>query len=94
VRVKEEAMATRTISQEAFEELVKENVDDLGMDPMEALQDAIQTLTLQGVDLSGSSLSSHLLTFSIFQSLNNVVSQASSPPSPATPTPSSTAWTA
>ncbi|QCD89411.1 Armadillo-type fold [Vigna unguiculata] len=46
-------MATRTISQEAFEELVKENVDDLGMDPMEALQDAIQTLTLQGVDLSG-----------------------------------------
>ncbi|BAT98814.1 uncharacterized protein HKW66_Vig0251880 [Vigna angularis] len=46
-------MATRTISQEAFEELVKENVDDLGMDPTEALQDAIQTLTLQGVDLSG-----------------------------------------
>lgn len=44
---------TRTISQEAFEELVKENIDDLGMDPSEALQDAIQTLTLQGVDLSG-----------------------------------------
>ncbi|RDX57832.1 Armadillo repeat-containing protein 6, partial [Mucuna pruriens] len=43
----------RTISQEAFEELVKENIDDLGMDPTEALQDAIQTLTLQGVDLSG-----------------------------------------
>ncbi|CAJ1932791.1 unnamed protein product [Sphenostylis stenocarpa] len=46
-------MAARTISQEAFEELVKENIDDLGMDPTEALQDAIQTLTLQGVDLSG-----------------------------------------
>jgi len=49
-------MAARAISQEAFEELVKENIDDLGMDPTEALQDAIQTLTLQGVDLSGSSL--------------------------------------
>ncbi|XP_020232888.1 armadillo repeat-containing protein 6 [Cajanus cajan] len=43
----------RWISQEAFEDLVKENIDDLGMDPTEALQDAIQTLTLQGVDLSG-----------------------------------------
>ncbi|XP_054776818.1 uncharacterized protein LOC129285256 [Prosopis cineraria] len=43
----------RTISQEAFDELVKENMDDLGMDPTEALQDAIETLTLQGVDLSG-----------------------------------------
>ncbi|XP_078157354.1 ARM repeat superfamily protein [Carex rostrata] len=45
--------AARTISQEAFDELVKENIDDLGMDPDEALEDAIQTLTLQGVDLSG-----------------------------------------
>lgn len=44
---------TRTISQEAFDEVVKENMDDLGMDPAEALEDAIQTLTLQGVDLSG-----------------------------------------
>ncbi|KAK8475986.1 hypothetical protein V6N13_085657 [Hibiscus sabdariffa] len=43
----------RTISQESFNELVKENVDDLGMDPAEALEDAIQTLSLQGVDLSG-----------------------------------------
>ncbi|KAI4298431.1 hypothetical protein L6164_031992 [Bauhinia variegata] len=43
----------RTISQEAFDELVKENIDDLGMDPAEALQDAIEALTLQGVDLSG-----------------------------------------
>lgn len=43
----------RTISQEAFDEVVKENVEDLGMDPAEALEDAIQTLTLQGVDLSG-----------------------------------------
>ena len=43
----------RTISQEAFDELVKENIEDLGLDPTEALEDAIQTLTLQGVDLSG-----------------------------------------
>ncbi|KAF6162623.1 hypothetical protein GIB67_003169 [Kingdonia uniflora] len=43
----------RTISQEAFDGLIKENMDDLDMDPTEALQDAIETLTLQGVDLSG-----------------------------------------
>lgn len=43
----------RTISQESFDEVVRENVEDLGMDPTEALQDAIETLTLQGVDLSG-----------------------------------------
>lgn len=43
----------RTISQEAFDDLVKENIDDLEMEPAEAVQDAIQTLTLQGVDLSG-----------------------------------------
>ncbi|TXG64381.1 hypothetical protein EZV62_011375 [Acer yangbiense] len=45
--------AVRGISQEAFDELVKENMEDLDMDPTEALQDAIQTLSLQGVDLSG-----------------------------------------
>ncbi|XP_051146934.1 uncharacterized protein LOC127262330 [Andrographis paniculata] len=45
--------ATRTISQQAFDEMVRENIDDLGMDPAEALDDAIQTLTLQGVDLTG-----------------------------------------
>lgn len=43
----------RTISQEAFDGLVRENMEDLGMDPSEALQDAIETLNLQGVDLSG-----------------------------------------
>lgn len=48
--------SVRTISQQAFEGLVKENMEDLGMDPTEALEDAIQTLTLQGVDLSGQSL--------------------------------------
>ncbi|PHT68560.1 hypothetical protein T459_28047, partial [Capsicum annuum] len=45
--------SVRTISQEAFDELVKENIEDLEMDPTEALEDAIQTLTLQDVDLSG-----------------------------------------
>ncbi|GFQ04739.1 armadillo repeat-containing protein 6 [Phtheirospermum japonicum] len=45
--------AARTISQQAFDEMVQENIDDLGLDPTEALEDAIQTLTLQGVDLSG-----------------------------------------
>ncbi|KAL4615510.1 hypothetical protein ACB092_07G130800 [Castanea dentata] len=45
--------ADRTISQEAFDDLVKENIEDLDMDPTEALQDAIQTLTLQGVDVTG-----------------------------------------
>lgn len=43
----------RSISQQAFDSLVTENMEDLGMDPDEALQDAIQTLTLQGVDLAG-----------------------------------------
>jgi hypothetical protein len=51
-RPKTTAKAGRTISHEAFDDLVKENMDDLGMDPTEGLQDAIQTLTLQGVDLS------------------------------------------
>lgn len=45
--------AVRTISQAAFDEMVKENMEDLGMDPAEALQDAIDTLSLQGVDLAG-----------------------------------------
>ena len=45
--------AARTVSQKAFDEMVEENIEDLGMDPAEALNDAIQTLTLQGVDLSG-----------------------------------------
>jgi hypothetical protein len=46
-------MGVRTISQEAFDDLVRENVEDLGMDPSEALEDALYTLKLQGVDLFG-----------------------------------------
>ncbi|VVB10449.1 unnamed protein product [Arabis nemorensis] len=46
-------MAVRAISQEAFDDLVRENVEDLEMEPSEALEDALYTLKLQGVDLSG-----------------------------------------
>ncbi|GAV61371.1 zf-C3HC4 domain-containing protein [Cephalotus follicularis] len=45
--------AVRTISQEAFDNLVKDNIEELEMDPTEALNDAIHTLTLQGVHLAG-----------------------------------------
>lgn len=43
----------RMISQEAFDEVVRENMQDFEMEAAEALQDAIDSLTLQGVDLSG-----------------------------------------
>ncbi|KAK3155355.1 hypothetical protein QOZ80_2BG0202150 [Eleusine coracana subsp. coracana] len=41
------------ISQEAFDAMVRENMEDLGMDPDEALADAVEALTLQGADISG-----------------------------------------
>ncbi|KAG8059350.1 hypothetical protein GUJ93_ZPchr0002g26713 [Zizania palustris] len=41
------------ISQEAFDAMVRENMEDLDMDPDEALADAVDALTLQGADLSG-----------------------------------------
>ncbi|XP_076897700.1 uncharacterized protein LOC143551067 [Bidens hawaiensis] len=47
------ASTNRSISQQAFNDLVTENITDLGMEPSEALADAIETLTLQNVDLSG-----------------------------------------
>ncbi|XP_048491705.1 uncharacterized protein LOC104904466 isoform X2 [Beta vulgaris subsp. vulgaris] len=43
----------RMISQEAFDEVVRENMQDFEMEAAEALQDAIDSLTLQGVDLFG-----------------------------------------
>ncbi|CAN6279909.1 unnamed protein product [Urochloa humidicola] len=42
-----------SISQEAFDAMVRENMEDLGMDADEALADAVEALTLQGADLSG-----------------------------------------
>ncbi|CAN8327370.1 unnamed protein product [Cochlearia groenlandica] len=53
VRNLQRRMGGRAISQEAFDDLVRENVEDLGMEPTEALEDALYTLKLQGVDLSG-----------------------------------------
>uniref|UniRef100_A0A0D9VLC2 LRRK2 ARM repeat domain-containing protein n=1 Tax=Leersia perrieri TaxID=77586 RepID=A0A0D9VLC2_9ORYZ len=41
------------ISQDAFDAMVRENMEDLGMDADEALADAVDALTLQGADLSG-----------------------------------------
>lgn len=41
------------ISQEAFDDMVRENMEDLGMDPEQALADAVDVLTLQGADLAG-----------------------------------------
>lgn len=58
--------AARKVSQQAFDEMVQENIDDLGMDPAEALNDAIQTLSLQGVDLSGLYLRLHSDLFKSF----------------------------
>jgi|APGre2960657423_1045063.scaffolds.fasta_scaffold45957_2 hypothetical protein len=42
----------RRITQEAFDELLAENVVEFGMEPGEALEEAIAALRLQGVDLS------------------------------------------
>lgn len=41
------------ISQDAFDSVVKENMDDFGMELDEALEDAIKTFQMQGVDLKG-----------------------------------------
>lgn len=51
--------------------MVRENMEDLGMDPDEALADAVEALTLQGADLSGNHSSSDphldvLCTLAIF----------------------------
>jgi hypothetical protein len=44
--------ARRLITQEAFDAAVAENVDEFGMEPEEALAEAVAGLQLQGVDLS------------------------------------------
>ncbi|EOD08055.1 hypothetical protein EMIHUDRAFT_258383, partial [Emiliania huxleyi CCMP1516] len=40
------------ISQETFDEAVKENIEDLDMAPDEALEDAVEQFTSQGINLS------------------------------------------
>jgi hypothetical protein len=47
------------ISQEAFDAMVRENMEDLGMDADEALADAVEALSLQGADLSGNHPTPH-----------------------------------
>ncbi|XP_065334736.1 armadillo repeat-containing protein 6 homolog [Cloeon dipterum] len=42
----------RVITQETFDSVVKENVEDLDMDPEEAIHDAIKQFEAQGVDLT------------------------------------------
>ena len=42
----------KRISQETFDSVVKENIDDFGMEPDEAVADAVQQFISQGVDLS------------------------------------------
>lgn len=43
---------SRVISQETFDEVVKENIDEFSMIPEEAIEDAIEQFKAQGVDLS------------------------------------------
>ncbi|XP_061099000.1 armadillo repeat-containing protein 6 [Conger conger] len=45
-------MAKRRITQDTFDAVVKENVDEFDMDPTEALNEAVQQFESQGVDLS------------------------------------------
>ncbi len=56
------------ISQEAFNAVVKENVEEFDMELAEALEDAIKTFQMQGADLSGlnSLLHNKHLSFFLF----------------------------
>ena len=48
-RLEQELM--RRVTQDAFDALIAENIDDFGMEPAEALEEAIAALKLQSVDL-------------------------------------------
>ena len=41
----------RRVTQDAFDSLIAENINDFGMEPAEALEEAIAALKLQSVDL-------------------------------------------
>ncbi|XP_061696187.1 armadillo repeat-containing protein 6 [Syngnathoides biaculeatus] len=45
-------MALRRITQETFDDAVRENIDEFDMDPEEALREAVEQFQSQGVDLS------------------------------------------
>ena len=45
-------MASKRITQETFDEVVKENMEEFEMEPEEALQEAIQQFESQGVNLA------------------------------------------
>ena len=44
-------MATKRITQEAFDEAVRENIDEFEMEREEAIADAVTQFESQGVDL-------------------------------------------
>ena len=48
-------MATRKyrVSQEAFDVVVQENIEEFGMEKEEAIEDAVKTFSMQGADISG-----------------------------------------
>ena len=45
-------MASKKISQETFDEVVRENIEDFDHSPEEAIRDAIDQFKKQGIDLS------------------------------------------
>ncbi|XP_061458057.1 armadillo repeat-containing protein 6 isoform X4 [Rhineura floridana] len=45
-------MAAKRITQETFDDVVQENISEFGMDPEEAVSEAVQQFESQGVDLS------------------------------------------
>ena len=63
-------MARRRITQETFDAVVKENMDDFEMDPDDALKDAVEQFDSQGNVLTSNSLThSHSDTRSSFHGL-------------------------
>jgi hypothetical protein len=48
---------SRKISQETFDDVVRENMEEFDMEPAEALADAIKQFNKQGVDLSSTDIS-------------------------------------
>ena len=57
-------MARRRITQETFDAVVKENMDDFEMDPDDALKDAVEQFDSQGNVLTSNSLT-HSLTHTV-----------------------------